>query len=236
MECLESFPWVLCREALHIDTSLWAEHSVRPVQATAWMCVNVITKCDHHSEDNTSREFLSTAMWTIPSLSLHFSKMASWMARSQFSPTSLMIEVVSKMSNQGKKLNVLSHECQECHVLTWLDQTCSWSSDMESGCWEGNSSGLEGKLRRRQKLNQLIITSQWVTPPPPKKKPTKVEPYATPAHCQWICDQSCLFPTLNVSVQSHHEWRMWQLLGCSTAGIFNCMQKTKIKPKQKGIH
>lgn len=42
-----------------------------------------------HRTEYTSREFLSTAIWTMPSLSLHFSKMASWMARSQFSPTSL---------------------------------------------------------------------------------------------------------------------------------------------------
>lgn len=42
-----------------------------------------------HRTENTSLEFLSTAMWTMPSLSLHFSKMASWIAWSQFSPTSL---------------------------------------------------------------------------------------------------------------------------------------------------
>lgn len=37
----------------------------------------------------TSREFLSTAMWTMPSLSLHFSRTACWMTLSQCSPTSL---------------------------------------------------------------------------------------------------------------------------------------------------
>ncbi len=63
-----------------------------------------------HRTEHTSREFLSTAIWTMPSLSLHFSKMASWMARSQFSPTSLKHKykkVATRKSNRGKKLHLV---------------------------------------------------------------------------------------------------------------------------------
>lgn len=88
MKCLEGFPWVLCREALHVDTALMREHKAEWDHCSRQQEV-VTSRCSRPSWEHTSREFLSTAMWTMPLLSLHLSRMASWMVRSQLSPTSL---------------------------------------------------------------------------------------------------------------------------------------------------
>lgn len=157
MKCLEGFPWVICRETLHIDAALERQQEAQCNITAAntmelWHQSLLIT----HRTDSTSREFLSTAMWTMPSLSLHFSRMASWMARSQFSPTSLKAQIQwrrSRKSMRGKNnldgtwLCICGLNKQQSKILTWWDQTCFWFSDMESDCWEVNSYGLEEKLK-----------------------------------------------------------------------------------------
>ncbi len=99
----ESSPFVWCEELLHAVVvlqigNLWGSMmaGILPLKAAgnslAFGQEHINPGCVFCNESHrilTSLELLSTAMWTIPSFSLHFSKMASWMARCQFSPTSL---------------------------------------------------------------------------------------------------------------------------------------------------